>query len=436
MGLISPKCTACGAALPPREDPGGTIECDYCGSTFVPVRERKPPRPEPPKAPPPKPRPEPPRPTPQPPVIVVHRPARRSGGCAVLLLSLMMLAGTAGVAVYLFIGKAGLEEIGERIAKAFRQATEGTTLWDDVGGPPVAVTIGGEPAVIGRVRHMPDDALSIAAYRPSTGERIWSIDDLGTYSEGYQHVHFGVADGRVVVSDARGRVRIAALRDGRVERTVELTDKVKHVCRLSGGKGVWLDVIDERPLRLEPDSGKTMPMQRPAECPPPWRGGLRHLREEAAPLAPPVPGFEAQRVLLLGDTAIAAGVKAPGTPVPQALRYDPASGAVQWRTVLPTVDPGTVRGDDYDADDLNMGRYVAAYGVGTKGWRVVALDAKNGSRVWDVELRRIFAVDSVNDLVISKRYVYVVRTSSLDVLDLSSGRLVATIGDETYEDER
>lgn len=439
MGLISPKCTACGASLPPREDQGGSITCDYCGSLFVPVREERPRRPDPPPRPPrPAPRPPAPMPAPapQPPVVVIHRRVRRGGGCGIVLVALMMMVGIGGLVGYLVVGQTGLKEIGERIANEFRRATRGTMLWDSVGGSPVAVTVGGEPAIVGRVRHMPDDELSVAAFRPSTGERLWSIDDLGTYSDGYQHTRFAVASGRVVVSDFKGEVRIAALRDGHVERVVRLTDKVKDVCRLSDGKGVWLDVIDERPLRLDPETGATSPMPRPAECPEAWRGGARKLREEAAALAPAVPGFQVKRVLFLGSTAIAAGVKAPGTAIPQAVRYDPGTGAIEWRTALPTVDPGTVRGDEFEADDLNVGRYVGVYGVGSKGWRVTAVDAKTGTRSWDVELRRIFAVDRVDEVVVSRRYVYVVRTSSVDVLDLATGKRVSTIGDETYEDER
>lgn len=434
MALFSPKCTSCGASLPPREEEKGLITCDYCGCRFEQ------------KAPPPPPRVKPPRPpraTPPerheivieaPPVVVVHRAARRSG-CAIVFAAMFMMVMVGVGAAFLILGKDKLMEIGGRLATQVGRAAGGVTLWDSVGGPPVPVTIGGEAAFIGRVRHMPDDALEVAAFRPTTGEAVWTLGDLGTYSEGYQHTRFTVAAGKLLVSDAKGRVRIASLTDGHVERVVELSDKVQFICRIEGGKAVWLDIIDERPLRLDPETGATEPMPRPVQCPESQRWRPHEDRKAAAAMAPPVEGFSAARVLRVGSTAVAAGVKTPGTAVPQAVGFDPVTKAVAWRASLPAADPNSVRGNDFEADDLNMGRYVAAYGVGTKGWHVAALDAKTGDRVWDVALRRLFAVDKVDDLVVSKSYVYVVRTSSLDVLDLANGKRVATIGDETYEDD-
>lgn len=437
MGLISPKCTSCGASLPPREE-GGLVTCDYCGCRFQP------------KTPPPEPKPKPQRPKPQappkdsprgpteviiqaPPVLVV-KPAAR-GGCGVVLAALMVVIMTGAVAVFLLVGKDGVIAFGERIVNEVAKAGGQRTLWDSVGGSPLPVTIAGEPAVIGRVRTMPDDNLVVGAFRPTSGEPLWTVEDLGTYTEGYQHTRYAVAAGRLLVSDSRGRVRVVALRDGRVERVVTLSDKVQHLCVIDGGKAAWLDVIDERPLRLDPETGATEPMARPAQCPQ-WAVWRRNEdRVAAAAKAPPIPGFTAKRVLRVGSTAVAAGVKSPGTAVPQAVGFDPASGAVAWRVTVPSVDPNSVQGDAFEADDLNVGRYVAAYGVGTKGYRVAAFDAKTGNRVWDVELRRLFAVDRVDELVVSKRYVYVVRTSSLDVLELATGKRISTIGDDTYEDE-
>jgi outer membrane protein assembly factor BamB len=129
---------------------------------------------------------------------------------------------------------------------------------------------------------------------------------------------------------------------------------------------------------------------------------------------------------------VAAGHKDPGTAMPRAIAWD-ASGRKLWDVVLPSVDPATVRERSNEADALVGGRYVAVYGTGSDRWHATALDAKTGARLWDVELKNIFAVDSIDGLVATKDHVFIERTSSLDVLEADTGALIGAIGTETYE---
>ena len=52
---------------------------------------------------------------------------------------------------------------------------------------------------------------------------------------------------------------------------------------------------------------------------------------------------------------------------------------------------------------------------------------------WDITLRGIFAVDRVNGLQATEQHVFVTRTSSLEIYAVSDGRLLGTIGRETYD---
>ena len=116
--------------------------------------------------------------------------------------------------------------------------------------------------------------------------------------------------------------------------------------------------------------------------------------------------------------------------------FDPESKRTTWRQLLPSVDPNTVNGSSDIAGALAAKRYVGFYPVGSEGRRLTAFDAANGARLWDVALRGILAVDSVDDVVLTEHFVYVVRTSSLDVLSAESGKLIGAIGNEIYDDER
>ena len=99
---------------------------------------------------------------------------------------------------------------------------------------------------------------------------------------------------------------------------------------------------------------------------------------------------------------------------------------------MPTVDPLSVRASEHDA--LGGGRYLAIYGVGSAGWHLTALDAKDGTRLWDVTLRPLFAVDDIDSLVVTRQFAYVNRTSSLEIYDAATGKLLGTVGNDTYRE--
>lgn len=103
--------------------------------------------------------------------------------------------------------------------------------------------------------------------------------------------------------------------------------------------------------------------------------------------------------------------------------------------MLPEVDPNSVRSGSFELDVLENGRYVAVYGTGTKPWRLCVWNAETGERLWDKPFRVLFAVDDIKDLVVYNEYIVVLRTSSLEVWGLNDGKLIATFGNETYEDK-
>ena len=139
------------------------------------------------------------------------------------------------------------------------------------------------------------------------------------------------------------------------------------------------------------------------------------------------------RTHIAGDLGVAAGVKHPGTAIPRAAGFDPATKKIRWDQPLPAVDLSTVRQRGSEWDALAGGRYISSYGTGQDGWHITALDARTGDRLWDTTLRPIFAVDKIDDLMATEGHVFVVRTSSLEIFDAHTGKLRGTIGHETYD---
>ena len=312
------------------------------------------------------------------------------------------------------------------------------TIWDDVGGPPVPTSIGGKEAVLGRLRSVTTgDKLFVIASDSATLTKRWKAGPFGTYSEGYQSTHFVVIGDRVVISDFHAKLHFLELATGKELATLALSDRVECMSVEQGR--VRLIQVNGKSIYVDPANRTTTAIPK-QEVRKRWDDPscARKAVERKAGTrlqAPSIDGFEAYRVLIDGDEAIAAGKKFPGTPVPQVVGYAPKSKHVLWRQVLPNVDPNTVDGSSPLAGDLAGHRYVGVYPVGSETHRLTAFDARSGARLWDVKLRGIFAVDRIEDIVVTEKFVYAVRTSSLDVLEAKTGRLIGAVGDDTYDKE-
>ncbi len=415
------KCPSCGAPLPAPVE--GKSICSYCERTVAVEQRAQLRQPQPPSA------------------------ARVPGNTkAVLAIVTVVGLGIAGTTVVNFVGS--MSDVRSRVAEAQAQvgaaaaaiakANAERMIWDDVGGPPVPVKIDGKEAVLGRLRTVTNgDQLFVIATDSATLAKVWKAGPFGTYSEGYQSTHFVVVGDRVVVSDFHSKLHFLELKSGREITSLALTDRVECMS-LDQGR-VRLIQVDNKSLYVDPMSVSTsaIPKQeaRKRWDDPNCERKAVERKSKARLQAPSVDGFESYRVLVDGNDAIVAGKKAPGTPVPQVVGFEPRSKRVLWRQVLPSVDPNTVDGSSELAGDLAGHRYISVYPVGSEVHRIAALDARNGARLWDVKLRSIFAVDHVDDMVVTEQFVYAVRTSSLDVLEAKTGKLIGAVGDDTYDND-
>ena len=157
------------------------------------------------------------------------------------------------------------------------------------------------------------------------------------------------------------------------------------------------------------------------------RRGLTNHGEE-------VTGGDAFRRVRL-QLGVSVMVKAPGTPLVLIVGFDVASGAVKWKEPIAAADPMAITepGTSNYPGALLGSRFVVAYGVGSEKRRVTAFDTDRGQRLWDTELKDIFAVDHIDRVVVSESFAFVQRTSSLDVVDMKTGKLLGAIGMDTYD---
>ncbi len=494
MDLVSVECPSCGASLPPAEPTGG-YECEYCGERFelgrargaktmagqqISVKELAQALAEAQR-----------RMAQERAAAEARERAERmaqtksSGVRAAVVISLV--AAALGILVTVSVGVMATGQVRDAasvVSGALERAgaAMGRELWDDVGGPPEPVAIGGKPAVIGRTRNVTaGDKLFIDAYDLSSGERLWRIDGLGTYGTAYQHVRFGVVGESLIVTDAEAKLHIHDLQSGARKQTVALTDKVEYVCtpgqarraagllalppsKNEGGKRggqelvdpfsaarqtapegegrAWIEQIDDRSFLLDLATGKLTEAKRPKWCARSVHDA-KTLLSGAAPdaiearyarkvHAPKVKGVRVERSFVVGERAVALAIKAPGTPVPRAFGYAPGAKQADWVVDVADVQPASVRNAD-PLGALDERRFVAVYGVGQDEWRMTALDATSGERLWSRALRPVFAVDKVESVTLTDAHVLLVHSTALEVFDATTGEPVRVIGSIRYE---
>jgi hypothetical protein len=245
----------------------------------------------------------------------------------------------------------------------------------------------------------------------------------------------------VVVTDYRANVHLYDLATGKESRTLKLSDRAKRMCPSPDGAAkVFIAVTDTKDVLLDVDAGTMTPSPRPAWCADRWAGsndcrgwltrGAPRPDCKGAELSPKVSGFGAKNTVVVGDLGVAMGIKEPGTAVPMAVGFDPATKAVRWQQVVASGDQADVDTNTTISlmDDMVAGRFVTPYSRTSKGWFLTAFDARTGQRIWDVPLQPSIGASYPEGFSLSETRAYTMRNSSLEVYDARTGALVGVVG--------
>jgi len=336
----------------------------------------------------------------------VSASARKGCSCVSSLFGLVVLA-VAAAAVYSWFDKT---------AYSFE-------YWDTSAEVPASIA--GHDAFLGLGRAYIGDKLYLAAIDADGASLLWKTGPLGTFSQGHQYTHFAVAGKQAAVSDYRGQLHVLELATGHTLRTLRLSDRADQLCPVGAGSSVWVEVINKQNVDVNLATGLvTRNAPRPPGC------VDEHKLHHSADGAPKVDGFKVDHVLRSGTLAVAAGEKTPGTPVPVAVGFDPATGSVRWHATIPAVDTSSLHTAFYHLDKADViagDRYVVAYPTGEgNGMRLTAFDAMTGRRLWDEPMPSGHTDPS--GLVATTNHILVGRWLALDVFRKSDGAHVGTVG--------
>jgi hypothetical protein len=443
MAVIRLDCPNCGAKLQP-DDSQRRANCQYCGATFELARPKTTYTVPPQVATHAAPEPVTPQVRAQIGWLLFGVGIALAIAMGTVVFSLVSMPTSVPVASGAGVTGSVLGAVDgalDTMLKAANTNAASDVTWDQNGGRPKIVTLDGAEYVVGRVTSRGERELFIGVFAADTGAERYRVGPFGTYNDGYRATHFAVADGRLLVTDLRGSLRVFDLASGAPVQDIALTDRAKRFCLLddaSESPRLYLELVDKREFRVDAAAPALKEEKLPKACDARER---LHARADDPVLtsaerrrqAPKVDGIEVQAVHLAGSLGVARGHKSPGTAYPMAFGFDPKSREVRWKTPVAAVDLASVRERDNEQDILVEGRYFATYGEGSEYWHLTAFDAMTGARLWDNKLRSIFAVDWLWGIEATANHVFLVRMSSVEVYDAATGALKATIGRETYD---
>jgi hypothetical protein len=411
----SPACAGCGAPLGPWEQ-NGHVRCAFCGrDNFIQQQQQMAP-PRPPGA-----------------------PNAAAGAVIALAVGGVVLTAGIGVAVSVFSsvtsgtsfsigdgsgpGAGGVVPAGEHMQWG---GGRNTVL-------PVAIDDDGVEDFVGMYRLFDgsEQRMAIGGFDGKTLERKWKSAELGTLSQNGYTMRMGLAGRRVVVTDSRYTAHVIEVATGKEVGAVQLSDQPRNMCSEgTGGSRVWIEVADKRNVLVDVSTAKaTVTPARPSFCPKAEGDACESasvpcLDEDAAPKTE---GLSVRTVLIDGDLGVAVGHKTPGTPVPTLQGFDAKTKTARWSATIAPDALAMSTGMDTPVD-LMGGRIYTVYGQVSKGYHLVAFDARTGARTWDVLIPRSESGSDPDQIVVTPKRIYVPHWTWLDVFETAQGKHVGTVG--------
>lgn len=423
------KCPHCGAPLPPFGE-ARVVRCEYCTRdvelSTTKARPAVGPGPSPSQPPPP------------------ARPA------VFAAIGFAVTAAVTGVIIAIVsrhnerarVAAPQLAAIAERKAaedaKAHLPPAERRGYyWVGSGVLPVIRDVDGDGVedVIGRVRFIDDgDVIRVFAFSGRDQRVLWRSPPYGTWGEsGYQHIRVTLVGDRLLVTDTRGDLHLLDVATGQEQAKHTLGERAARICLTADGKGATIALTDETARQVAAD-GTVTTVPRSAACKAdPFACGSMWRPQSATCLPRGLPRIDGMSpefgVAGPGGARLVSGRKWPGTARPM-LAGLPAKGAQPiWMREVSQGDPLAVAEQAPDFVDVIGGVGYVFYEMRENDEaRVQAFDPATGAVRWDVEVPTRDSIFDVDGVAASATRLYVAHDHTLDILDVGTGKPIASIG--------
>ena len=406
-------CQHCGAQLEMAAD-ATSVPCPYCKTVNQVARS----------APAGAPMPFGPRievviPTP------VAQVAPRAVGKLVLVF---VLLGAGAALIPIFIGLFTAFSVSSSLPSG-AGLFSGSAQWEGVHGAILTDLTGdGAPDLLGRLRDVSADSVTIAAFDGTSGAKLWETGSLGTYSDTYQG-SLAFAEGLLVFASPTGQLQTFASGDGGQPRwRASLADKATGFCQEGPGQ-IRVDLADGSAARfLLADGGLAPAPSAAPEC--------ARVATDGADGDPSysistsgraeIEGMRARTFLRRdGGPTVVLGTRDKGTSVPMiaVLAGDPAR---TWKSDLAGTRPLETGPFPPEIGAVTADRAYTVYAFSDSGKpaMLVSFDLA-GQRRWEVPLPTTMPITMVQA---TDARVFVTQWGTLQAYDAATGAQAFAIG--------
>ena len=276
----------------------------------------------------------------------------------------------------------------------------------------------------------------ICAFDGKTGAKLWTTEIL-TKDQLESYAVRAIVGDKVISVDQLGKVQAYELVSGNPAWTSLISDRAERICEIDGQAVVTAK--DESVTGFALVSGAKQSLRKDTRCrdvysndddkAPGYRIiGWWELEKLGLPGLHSIEGLSAHRALVPseGNIAFLYGSPSQGTSVATVAAV--SKKKVLWKGVVPGVEPlrTTINVTTQKAAYV-AGRLVMPYEMqdSNEGFRVAALEAASGRRLWDVEL---YKHRSLQGISICPDTVYFSTWSTVYALNLADGKQRFHIG--------
>src|SRR5262249_40285365 len=132
-------------------------------------------------------------------------------------------------------------------------------------------------------------------------------------------------------------------------------------------------------------------------------------------------GFSPQKVLRNDGLMIVMGTKSPGTPIPIAAAVDPKTKNILWQQPIPPNPAAAQAALPSAATLIRATLTTPSETTNPNQPRLIAFDAKTGSRIFDALIPRSDSGSDANYFLVTTTRIYVPHWTWLDIFDARTG---------------
>ncbi|HEY1813862.1 MAG TPA: PQQ-binding-like beta-propeller repeat protein [Kofleriaceae bacterium] len=290
-----------------------------------------------------------------------------------------------------------------------------------MGGAPLIVDVDGDgvPDLVGEIRALRADRITIAAFSGVDGHKLWETNSLGDYAHVHSSRGAALADGVLVWAAGLGNITGYDLKSGKKRWSARAEDAIQRMCTGVPGQlsvraatGTW--------WTLTLATGTLRPETAPTTCVAPARADPHASELDVVPTgALHVDGMSIQQVIAHGSgPKIALGWRTPGSGLTMLAAVDD-SGATLWHVVVSTDDRwvAALSALSVVVDDRDVA--VVYWHDSPIAARLAVFDHTSGTRRFDVALDKTGS--TADGIALMPNAVAVSQFGNLQIYDRVTG---------------